>query len=554
MNIHLKHYFEPFSLFLIALVALLPGIQSDYLLLQGDEVMHIRTIRESLDAKAFLHPVIGGYSNPYKPPLLFWLGMFSDSIFGKSFFSERFPSVLMGASSVLLVFFILKSMKVSNKQNWIVCIFYLFSLGLYKFAKLAMMEVYLLFFLLLSVYFYIQYLKKNSLLWLILSAFVCGIGVLLKGPILVAYLVLILASFWVMSRFRIRSGKTLFLPSGSKFHFIRGAKWYELVFIWGPISLLPLAIWFLAIIFYTESGLAFIQFFIGSENIGKFGSDNQPEIRLLIGIIGYTAPWTVLFLMGFWKIFIQKEKNRKQFIAKWLVVSSILILLLHLLPNRKDAYYALPSLTLGFVAIGIGLNLQSIRNILLTKWNLIFQLLFLICLITLGIFFQSKYLILVFLPLVLFLFGIIGILFFHQENRVFINSYILSQLVAILFLQLFLLPSVPDKIPNLSETNFSEVCVVSKNPWDAWQIENAFPKIKVYYSPNIKTDCDKNNLPILALTEDIHSYTPDGYKLTKIWNLWSGKITEIGSGIPHYKDPKFYTKAYLLIKNQKKEN
>jgi len=553
MNKYLKTFIDPFFLVFVSIACLLPGIQSDSLLLQGDEVMHIRTIRESLNSGAFLHPVVGGYTNPYKPPLLFWLGMLSDAIFGKSFFSERFPSVLMGASSVLLVFLILKSLKVPRIQTWIISMMYLFSLGLYKFAKLAMMEAYLLFFLLLSVYFYIQYLKREYKIWLVLSAFVCGLGVLLKGPILIAYLIIILASFWTMSRFRIRSGKALFLPRGSKFHFLRGAKWHELLLIWGPISILPLLAWFLAIFFWTKEGLAFIQFFIGTENLGKFGSENQPELRLLIGIIGYSIPWTVFFGIAFWKILLQKEKNRKHFIAKWLVVSSILILLLHLLPNRKDAYYTLPSLTLGFVAIGIGLNMSTLKKILEMKTNLCYQFIIILCFIALGFFFESKYLIFIFLPLILFLYGFLAQFILKVDARIYQSSYFLSQLTAILFLQLFLLPSVQDKIPNLANKNLQELCVVSQNPWDAWQIENAYPRLNVYYSPNIKSNCDKIDIPILALTEDIHNYLPEDYQLTDIWSLWSGKSFDFKSGIPHYKDPMFYTKAYLFKKFRKKE-
>lgn len=35
---------------------------------QGDEIMHIRSIRESLDAGSYTLPVLSGLPNPYKPP------------------------------------------------------------------------------------------------------------------------------------------------------------------------------------------------------------------------------------------------------------------------------------------------------------------------------------------------------------------------------------------------------------------------------------------------------------------------------------------------------
>lgn len=197
-------------LFVFSCLVLLPGIEGDSLLLQGDEVMHIRTIRESLSANTFLHPVLGGYSNPYKPPLLFWSGMVSDFVIGKSFFSERLPSVLLGASSVVLIFLILKILRADSKIRWLTSIAYLFSLGLYKFAKLAMMEVYLVFLFLLSIYFYIRYLKNKKWTFLFLSGLVSGIGALLKGPILIIYLSIVIVTLWGFTRFRIRNGKNIF--------------------------------------------------------------------------------------------------------------------------------------------------------------------------------------------------------------------------------------------------------------------------------------------------------------------------------------------------------
>lgn len=79
-------------LVLLNVFLLLPGSGGNAILTQGDEAMHIATIRESLASSSYLFPKFEGVLNLYKPPALFWLGIFSDSLFGVSFFAERFPS------------------------------------------------------------------------------------------------------------------------------------------------------------------------------------------------------------------------------------------------------------------------------------------------------------------------------------------------------------------------------------------------------------------------------------------------------------------------------
>lgn len=541
-------------LFVFSCLVLLPGIEGDSLLLQGDEVMHIRTIRESLSANTFLHPVLGGYSNPYKPPLLFWSGMVSDFVIGKSFFSERLPSVLLGASSVVLIFLILKILRADSKIRWLTSIAYLFSLGLYKFAKLAMMEVYLVFLFLLSIYFYIRYLKNKKWTFLFLSGLVSGIGALLKGPILIIYLSIVIVTLWGFTRFRIRNGKNIFLKNGSRFHLLHGANWKEILFIWLPIALLPLTLWFLAIALWTDQGLGFIKFFIGTENLGKFGSENQPELRLILGIIGYTVPWTVPFLLGVWSTITQTAKNKKQIIAKWLIISSIFILLLHLLPNRKDPYYTLPSLSLGFIAIALGLRPKEILKNLTGNLNLISQLVLSSIIIVFGIFFEVPFIPFLFLPGMFLFYGILDRIWFNRERILLYSSGILSPIFSILIFQLYLLPSIPKSLPNLSNLKFNELCVVSNNPWDAWQVENANPHFKILYSPSLKANCDKTSIPYLVLNEESIQSIPQGYEISNSWKIWAGKIPEINSGLPKIQDPKLYKSVYLLEKNIYGEN
>jgi 4-amino-4-deoxy-L-arabinose transferase-like glycosyltransferase len=61
---------------------LLPGTEGLSLLRQADEVMHIATVRESLDSGSILLPQLTQQPNACKPPLLFWMGMLGESLPG----------------------------------------------------------------------------------------------------------------------------------------------------------------------------------------------------------------------------------------------------------------------------------------------------------------------------------------------------------------------------------------------------------------------------------------------------------------------------------------
>lgn len=540
----------PLLLWVISIFLLFPGITGDSLLLQGDEVMHLKTIRESIESKSYLHPELGGYSNPYKPPLLFWTGMLGNTIFGVGLLGERFPSVLLGAFSVVLVFLVLTSLGVRSFLSFGIGIGFLTSLGIFKFSRLAMMEIYLVFFLLLGLYFYIRYLLSGKNLFFILSAFAVGLGALLKGPILLVYFGIILLTHWMLGKLRIRRGRTVWVGRRTSFLVLSGPSLKSLAFIWGPISLLPLILWFLAIILWTDQGLAFVKFFMGTENFGKFGSENQPEGRLALGLIGYTLPWSVLFLVGSWKIFFQKEKSRKQFIAKWLLLSAVYIFLLHLVPNRKDAYYTLPSIALGCIALGLGLRHTILRKMLRSPIHVGFQILLATLLFIGSLFLENRFPFLFLIPFGFIFYGMFAHWYLKKERLYGVSSGVLAPIVMVLFFQVFLLPSVPNRIPILDPNEYPEVCIISKNPWDAWEIENYSIGVTATHSPFITKSCMEGGKPILffegtAISEDL----PSGYFIDKSWKLWAGNLPDLTSGFPRIDDPSLYKTVFLYSKS-----
>lgn len=540
------------SLFLgiVSFLILLPGIATDNLLLQGDEVMHIKTIRESLETGNILHPVLGGFSNPYKPPLLFWFGMMGDKSLGAGLIGERIPSVLLGSFSIVLIFWTLLEVGVNRRFSMFVSLLFLTSLGVFKFSRIAMMEIYMVFFLLLGLYFYIIYLNTEKKNFLVLSGLATGLGGLLKGPLLVVYAFIFLLTHWVLSRVRIRDGKTVW-NSKPRFLFLKGIGIKSFFFIWAPLTVLPLLLWILAIIAWTDQGLAFTKFFLLTENIGKFGQENQPEFRILFGFILYSIPWTIVFFLGFLRIFRQKDSTKRQFIAKWILMGSIYILLLHLIPNRKDPYYALPSLATGILALGMGLGKKDWKEILTSKSHLGFQLLLALLILVGGWFFRSNHMIFLTLPLVFILYSLVDFRYFKRQRLLLLGGGIIAPVLTLLFFQTSILPSVPDRIPVIDARKFPKICVVSVNPWDAWEIENYTAGLKVEHYAFIHESCVERGLPILLTEEKDRSRIPEDYQFVKTWDVWGNGPETWESKLYRFDDPVFY-KEYRLYKKRQR--
>ncbi|WCL47571.1 ArnT family glycosyltransferase [Leptospira sp. GIMC2001] len=508
--------------------------------------MHIKTIRESLENSSFLHPILSGYANPYKPPLLFWTGMITDSIFGVGFLGERLPSVLLGILIVLLFFRVLIYWNIPKSQAFIASLIYLTSLGLFKFAKLAMMEIYLLLFILISIYFYTRYLKEGRTFFIVISGLAVGVGALLKGPIITVYLIIAIATHWGLSRFRIRKGKPVMILSGSKYRMLAGMSIKQFLLIWIPMAALPLFSWLLAIVLFTDQGMMFVKFFLGTENLGKFFAENQSEGRIFLGMLGYTLPWTVVFLIGGWKVLTQSERNRKQFLAKWLVLAAVFILILHLLPNRKDPYYTLPSIVMIFLGLSLGLNFKSIQILLRNKYHLVFQIILSTFLLIAGNYFDSEGKYFLILPFLFVTYGILNYIISKNHKMLMVLSGTIAPVLTLLFFQTFLLPALPDRLPTIDKDKYHSLCVLSVNPWDAWELSIYNPNINIYHISTMDGKCPSSDLPIAVMSEV--EEIPDGYLTVDVWRVWSGDLPKEWSRLPAYDDPIFYRSISVYLR------
>lgn len=136
-------------------------------------------------------PVWTKFSFHDHPPLVFWVQHYFIKIFGENNFAFRLPSVLLGTASVYLLYLIgtlLYSRTVGLVSSLILAV----TVNHVYISRTGLQESYVIFFLLLTSYFFLKALKKDSyFIWAGLSL---GLALLTKYnsfvlvPIFLTYL------------------------------------------------------------------------------------------------------------------------------------------------------------------------------------------------------------------------------------------------------------------------------------------------------------------------------------------------------------------------------
>ena len=505
-------YFYHLLIVLYFIVLVLPGIGYPIAIFpQGDEIMHIRSIRETIADGKWILPELTGLPNPYKPPMLFWLGIAADKLLTISFFSERFVSILFGLGSVLLVFQIVRAYGRSHFYSFLIALTYAASFGAWKFSRLLMMEQGMTFFVLFFLSLYLVYDKKRKIKYLLAGSIVLGLGYFLKGPIIIIYGIIIIISFFFVDVVRIRR-KTFFIS----FKYITKYLTHSILIL----SLFLPLVWLFYLYFFEESGKQLIHFFFVNENAGKFHSENQSAFRIIGGWLLYSFPYTLILIFSLLIQLRTRVSSKRTRVSRALLLSLFFLTIFHLLPNRKDTYYIVAFLPILFITVGISHTPDIFKSIFIRKSNLVFIILFfLLCIL----FAYTNHQI---LALATFLFfALITFLSILNGNKFFWATYIISILIIPAFAYLIIFPNLDPLIANdIREYKINEYCVISENPWHGMEIQNQSPDSSILYSPPStgKYMCEDKKLPILSISS---FYIPGGnYKATKQWLIWKSHL------------------------------
>ncbi len=474
--------------------------------------MHIQTIRESFRNGNYFLPYLNGVPNPYKPPLIFWIGMAAESLIPESLFMERLPSVFFAAGTSVLVFRIAGIFGGQRLASFTAGFIYILTVGVFKFSRLVMMEQAMAFFLSLCTYFILLFFIYGNKRYIISAGLTAGAGFLLKGPIMTVYAGTVLSVWGVLHFLRFR-----FAPFQWK-----GRKYFRRMFFGAGLFLtsavfIPV-MYYTALTLFTDNGLSIVKFFFYIENIGKFSNENQPELSIIFGAVFYLFPWSIVLSVLAFRSLFKKIRKPRELLGQILIISSGFILLIHILPNRKDAYYSIPALPIlvSGVFMRYGNYIYTFKN--LWKMNLYFNF-FAFILTAVGAFFLQSiddFRINTYFSAA----GIILCSFFLFLRISYVYRNLLVSFLILSFFQFYLLrKTYLPLIPEDMDLKGKSVCVLSENSWNLFDAGIFLPGSRLYYSaPMLPENCPSETASVLALGG--HREPGNKFSKKRTWKIW----------------------------------
>ncbi|VBB06850.1 dolichyl-phosphate-mannose-protein mannosyltransferase [Lucifera butyrica] len=285
-------------------------------LLDPDEPVYAETPKEMIQFQDFISPRIYGEYWYDKPPMYYWLAAGSFQVFGANEFAARFPSAVLAVVCVLGVYLAGKRL-FHGQAGLAAALVLLTSIEYFYLAKAAVTDITLTLFLTFCLWAYME----QKYYWMYLFA---GLATVTKGPIgflfpgaIIFLYMLFTRSFGEMKRMKVFSGALLFA--------VAAVPWYWMM--------------------YSIHGKAFIDTFIGFNNITRFTSPEHPEGVLWyyfipVLIVGF-FPWSAVLLQSVWASFRDskpKESSRLLFLNIW----AWFIFLFFSISQTKLVSYILP--------------------------------------------------------------------------------------------------------------------------------------------------------------------------------------------------------------------
>ncbi len=513
---------------LFTLVLVWPGSGSTAVLAQGDELMHIATVRESVANGQWFLPIINGAPNYHKPPLLFWAGIASEHLFGASLWSARLPSVVFALLTVLCVFGVLRTFDRNRSFAFWTALLYAGTLGVFKFGRLLMMEQGLALASVGMLWAFAMYLRRENRIALLVSGTCAAVAYLFKGPLFQVYGVLMLATWASMILFRFRNDSKGVRRAGRAriVHVLRAAVIFH-------VPLLIPIVWAYFTYSRADAGMQLLEYFMIFENVSKFRESNQSELRLLSGWLLHTLPFTIVLFVGVIAALRDRVRSPRAFAGQVLIWTAVVWTLFHLVPNRKAMYYMLPALP-GFIAgIALVIDLREMRRVLRANTIVLVVLLFVAGVLSAGLGGSEHML---WLPGALL--AVIALLVVMiRRPRWSYPAAVAAGLACSVALQLGLVPHfhrtiLPDSI---RENDLArELCVVSPDTWDALAYRNLLPERAIVHAM-MPEGCRNAGLglPGIIVYESQETEPPAPYREIRTWPVWRDDLTfeDVWAGI-----------------------
>ncbi|MCL5055151.1 MAG: glycosyltransferase family 39 protein [Firmicutes bacterium] len=351
-TIRSKKKFLPFLfLFAASLVIYLTQLGNPVTGGQSDEPLYIGIARSMMAHHNWMVPTFHGQLAFYKPPFLYWMMIFAFKLFGNTLFSSRFPAAFCGALLVLVTALLGEQMFNSRKAGLMSGIIAATTIpGVYAFARAALMDIPMTFFITLSLYLTYRFIREEKAVFLILSLTSLGVSTNFKGP--VSFLIGIFPILYLLHS----SGKIQVLWKKEGIAAVAGCLFFS--FLW-PVG----------VALHGDGG-EWLKFFIIQQNFGKFTSKLDPRTRYIsdsviwISLLSQFMPWSFFFLGS--AVWFSLKKERRSSAVVFLILWIAAVLVIFLLPAKKLSHYTLPALpaqallSAGFIELSASSALSDI--------------------------------------------------------------------------------------------------------------------------------------------------------------------------------------------------
>lgn len=195
----------------LALLFFLPFLGAVHLF-DWDEINFAECAREMLLTGDYLRPQIDFESFWEKPPLFIWMQAVSMQVFGIGAFAARFPNVVCGVLTLLLVYHLGRRLH-DRAFGWLWALAWLGSLLPHLYFHSGIIDPWFNLLIFAGLYGFIEFrwqffsVHQRQGFWrryryLIIGGLLLGLAILTKGP--VAYLIIFLALgiYWARYKFR----------------------------------------------------------------------------------------------------------------------------------------------------------------------------------------------------------------------------------------------------------------------------------------------------------------------------------------------------------------
>ena len=295
-------------------------------LFDWDELNFAESAREMIVSGNYLMVQINFEPFWEKPPLFIWMQALSMKAFGINEFAARFPNVIAGIVTLLVLFNIGRKLKdIRFGVQWVLV--YLCSLLPFFYFKSGIIDPWFNLFIFLGIYYFVCYTfaerKINPYISVMLSAAFIGLAILTKGPVALLVFLLCFTVYLIVNKFRLNfkwGHVAVFLTTLT----IVGGLWFILLILNGNFSIIQDFIEYQIRLFTTEDA-------------GHGGFFMYHFVILLIGVF----PASLFVLPTFRRNILSKESNTQvAHFFRWMMIMLWVVLILFTIVKTKIVHYS----------------------------------------------------------------------------------------------------------------------------------------------------------------------------------------------------------------------